>query len=171
MGHYENFSVASWLIPRQLRRHFFHVYAYCRWSDDLADESESVEQAEHRLLWWQRELDQGFSGLSRHPVMIALHETVKQFRLSQEPFNDLLSAFRQDQKKFRYEDDASLEDYCRRSANPVGRIILAIAGVNDAHCYALSDQICTGLQLANFLPGHQTGRRNQPDIFAAIALV
>lgn len=150
LSHYENFSVASWLIPAHLRVHFFHVYAYCRWSDDLADESATPQIATERLDWWQSELNACFQGKAIHPVMIALRETVKQFQLSQKPFDDLLSAFRQDQIVRRYADDSAVEAYCERSANPVGRIVLGLAGVNDDRCLKWSDQICTGLQIANF---------------------
>jgi squalene synthase HpnC len=148
--HYENFSVASYLLPIDLRRHFQHVYAFCRWSDDLADESSTTAEATARLSWWQEQLDDCFQGQPRHPVMIALQATIRTFQLESTPFRDLLSAFLQDQTVVRYEDDAQLIDYCRRSANPVGRILLAMARVDAPTCLAWSDQICTGLQLANF---------------------
>ncbi len=150
LSHYENFSIASWLIPKPMRCHFYHIYAYCRWSDDLADESPSPDQAIERLSWWQSELDACFRGKARHPVMVALRSTIQTFELSKQPFDDLLSAFRQDQAVNRYENDNQLLDYCRRSANPVGRILLQMAQVNMPECYRWSDQICTGLQLANF---------------------
>jgi squalene synthase HpnC len=149
-SHYENFSIASCLIPKSLRRHLYHVYAYCRWSDDLADESDSPAQAIERLAWWQDELDNCFQGQGNHPVMIALKSTIHTFGLSKQPFDDLLSAFRQDQIVTRYDSDDQLHDYCRRSANPVGRIILQMARVDAPECLEWSDQICTGLQLANF---------------------
>lgn len=149
-SHYENFSVASRLLPKVLRPHFQHIYAYCRWSDDLADESESPQQALEKLDGWQKELDACFQGRPAHPIMIALHTTIRQFDLKPEPFNDLLSAFRQDQTVLRYESDERLVDYCRRSANPVGRILLGLARTDSPECLAWSDSICTGLQLANF---------------------
>ncbi len=171
LSHYENFSIASFLIPKHLRRHFFHVYAFCRWSDDLADESSDELQALERLNWWQSQLDDCFQGIEEnsenprffrgakgdnavgsagHPVMVALRSTVVAFQLSRQPFDDLLSAFRQDQTTQRYETDDLLYDYCRRSANPVGRILLQMAKVDRRECLEWSDHICTGLQLANF---------------------
>jgi squalene synthase HpnC len=149
-SHYENFSVASWLLPKSLRRHFQHVYAYCRWSDDLADQSPDPKEALRRLDWWQSELNDCFLGKAKHPVMIALTETIREYQLQQKPFDDLLSAFRQDQSITRYDSDSQLIDYCQRSANPVGRILLSLAKVGEAECLAWSDDICTGLQLANF---------------------
>lgn len=151
VSHYENFSVASCLVPKSLRRHLHHIYAYCRWSDDLADESASRNQATERLAWWQKELDNCFLGVEiKHPVMIALKSTVQAFGLSKQPFDDLLSAFHQDQIVDRYATDDQLLDYCRRSANPVGRILLQMANIDSHDCLEWSDQICTGLQLANF---------------------
>ncbi len=164
LSHYENFSVASWFVPKLLRPHLFHVYAYCRWSDDLADESVDPSQALERLSWWQGQLDDCFRGFDeggarptanavgpvRHPVMLALRSTIETFSLSKQPFDDLLSAFRQDQTVHRYENDNQLVDYCRRSANPVGRILLQMAMVDKPECFQWSDHICTGLQLANF---------------------
>ncbi len=150
VAHYENFSVASWLLPRDIRPHFYHVYAYCRWSDDLADESPNQTEALKRLDWWQSELDRCFAGAASHPVFVALQATLKKFRLDQKPFNDLLSAFRQDQVVNRYDTDEQLNDYCQRSANPVGRIVLQLARVDSAQCLAWSDSICTSLQLVNF---------------------
>ena len=149
-SHYENFSIASLLLPKSLRRHFQHIYAYCRWSDDLADESPDTKEALRRLDWWQSQLNECFQGHAVHPVMLALAETIGEFKLTQQPFNDLLSAFRQDQSIVRYDDDLQLLDYCQRSANPVGRILLSLAKVTDPQSIAWSDDICTGLQLANF---------------------
>jgi squalene synthase HpnC len=150
LSHYENFSVASRLIPKNLRRHFFHVYAYCRYSDDLGDESRSPQEALDRLDSWQVELNDCFEGRPRHPIMIALAETIEKFSLRKKPFDDLISAFQQDQTVVRYETDDQLLDYCRRSANPVGRILLGLANVTSDRSMELSDAICSGLQLANF---------------------
>ncbi len=149
-SHYENFSIASQLLPKSLRRHFHHIYAYCRWSDDLADESPDTDEALRRLDWWQSQLNDCFQGQATHPVMIALAETIGEFKLAPQPFHDLLSAFRQDQSIVRYDSDRQLLDYCQRSASPVGRILLSLAKVNDPQCIAWSDEICIGLQLANF---------------------
>lgn len=150
ISHYENFSIASWLIPREIRPHFHHIYAYCRWSDDLADESSDKIEALKRLDWWQSELDRCFAGEATHPVFIALRSTLIEYRLDQQPFNDLLSAFRQDQLVNRYDTDEQLKDYCQRSANPVGRILLQLAKVESEQCFTWSDSICTSLQLVNF---------------------
>lgn len=149
-SHYENFAVASWLLPRQLRPHFYHIYAYCRWSDDLADEIGNEELAADLLDWWEGELRACYAGQARHPVFVALRETILEFEIPPEPFHDLLSAFRQDQHVGRYETFDDLLDYCRRSANPVGRLVLYLGRAHDEDRARLSDAICTGLQLANF---------------------
>jgi squalene synthase HpnC len=148
--HYENFSIASRLLPRNLRQHFYNVYAYCRWSDDLADEIPDPQESLRLLTWWQDELTACFDGRANHPVFIALHDTVSRFNIPMEPFCDLLAAFRQDQTVHRYETWESVIDYCRRSANPVGRIVLYLGGYRDRDRQALSDHTCTALQLANF---------------------
>lgn len=149
-SHYENFLVASVLLPRRLRQPFFDVYAFCRTADDLADESPTPLVATERLADFQRQLDAAFAGSPDSDLFVALAETAITFDLPQTPFDDLLSAFRQDQVKTRYADHDELVDYCRRSADPVGRIVLMLGGVTDGDSIALSDQICTGLQLANF---------------------
>ncbi|MFO1065022.1 MAG: squalene synthase HpnC [Pirellulales bacterium] len=151
LTHYENFHVAGLLLPRELRQDFYNVYAYCRWSDDLGDEIGDSSQSLRLLSWWEEELDRCFAGSASHPVMIALHSTVNKIGCSPQPFHDLLSAFRQDQSVTRYDTRDSLVDYCRRSADPVGRLVLCLAGVTvDTEMLRLSDSICTGLQLANF---------------------
>ncbi len=161
-SHYENFTVASWLLPRRLRPHFYHVYAYCRWSDDLADEVQPAAASLALLDWWQAELDDCYRGATRHPVFVALRETIGQFDLPREPFVDLLTAFRRDQQQTRYDTMDELLDYCRYSANPVGRLVLQLDGSYDASRAKLSDSICTGLQLINFWQDirrdHQRGR-------------
>jgi squalene synthase HpnC len=149
-SHYENFSVASFLVPRRLRQHFYNIYAYCRWSDDLADEVGDSAKSRELLNWWQGLLTDCYAGKVRHPVFVALRSTLDQYPIPIEPFANLLSAFLQDQSVSRYADDATLMDYCNRSANPVGRIILALAKVDDPQCLVWSDHICTGLQRANF---------------------
>lgn len=149
-AHPENFIVASILLPRSLKQDFHNIYAYCRWSDDLADETGAPQAAMHLLDWWQRELEQSLSSPPRHPILLALRQTIQRHNLDLDPFLQLLSAFRQDQQTLRYTDDAQLLDYCRRSANPVGRILLQLARAVTPASLALSDAICTGLQLANF---------------------
>ena len=147
---YENFTVVSILLPKRLRQDFFNVYAFCRWSDNLADEVASPELSLKLLDWWGEQLRLCPQGKSMHPVMIALQDTLARHQLSTELFSDLLVAFKQDQVCFRYENEAALLGYCRYSANPVGRILLGLSGVHSAETDALSDDVCTGLQLANF---------------------
>ncbi|MGH9539875.1 MAG: squalene synthase HpnC [Terriglobales bacterium] len=149
-SHYENFSVASWFLPARLRQHFFNVYAYCRISDDLGDEVGDPEASLHLLDEWQSELEACYGGTPRHPVFVALAETVRTFDIPQQPFIDLLNAFRQDQRIQRYETFEALLGYCRYSANPVGRLVLYLCGYRDVERQALSDCTCTALQLANF---------------------
>lgn len=147
--HYENFAVASFLLPRHLLRHFHNVYAYCRWADDLADETADGE-ALPLLRWWREELLRCYRGRSRHPVMVALQETIERFDIPAEPFLDLLVAFEQDQRVKRYDTYAQLEDYCRHSANPVGRLVLYLCESFREENARLSDHVCTALQLTNF---------------------
>lgn len=148
--HYENFTVASWCAPAPLRQHLCHIYAYCRWADDLADEVARPADSLALLDWWQQQLEACYAGSAEHPVFVALQETIRQFAIPAEPFQDLLSAFRQDQLQTRYETFAQLLDYCRRSANPVGRLVLYLGRCATPPAIQRSDSICTGLQLANF---------------------
>ncbi len=149
--HYENFQVVHLFLPHHLRDHFASLYAYCRWADDLADEAKTPEEATHLLGWWQQQLDAMEQGQNAtHPVFVALAATVQAKQLSFAPLHDLLSAFRQDQQTTRYATWRELDDYCRRSANPVGRLVLELADVRDDVSMALSDFVCTGLQLINF---------------------
>jgi squalene synthase HpnC len=148
--HYENFTVASWLLPRALKQHFANVYAYCRWADDLADETGDSDEGLALLDWWEAQLRACYAGQADHPVLIALAETVHQFGIPPDPFTDLLVAFRQDQRVTRYETTEQLLQYCRHSANPVGRLVLYLGRCHDEGRARLSDAICTGLQLANF---------------------
>ena len=152
--HYENFTVVSWLLPKRLRQHFCNIYAFCRWADDLADETGDARQSALLLDWWENQLldcyAEGHEDCVRHPVFVALAETIHRYRILAAPFRDLISAFQQDQHVTRYETANDVLDYCRRSANPVGRLILCLGGVRDPESERLSDCICTGLQLANF---------------------
>ncbi len=148
--HYENFSVASWFLPKNLRQHFFNVYAYCRISDDLGDEVGDADASLELLDQWERELDACYEASPRHPVFVALAETVHSLDIPKQPFADLLTAFRQDQRVTRYETFDDLLGYCRYSANPVGRLVLYVCGYRDAERQQLSDFTCTALQLANF---------------------
>jgi len=148
--HYENFSVASWFLPRRLRQHFFNVYAYCRISDDLGDEVGDAAASLELLDQWQRELDACYAGGPKHPVFVALAETVRQFDIPRHEFSDLLIAFRQDQSVTRFETFDDVLAYCRYSANPVGHLVLYLCGYRDPERQQLSDFTCTALQLANF---------------------
>jgi len=184
-SHYENFSVLSRLVPADWRDDFAAVYAFCRWADDLADETGSDAAARERsvrlLAWWRAELNRCFAEPGtgpEHPVFVALRRTVRRHAatLSVEPFANLIDAFQQDQRVTAYQTWDQLIDYCSRSADPVGRIVLAIGGYGDtpdnATLIRLSDRTCTALQLINFwqdvrrdllerdrvyLPSHETG--------------
>ncbi len=149
-SHYENFHVASWFLPKALRPHFHSIYAYCRISDDLGDEVGNTAQALALLDMWGRELDACYEGRTRHPVFVALAETIRVRGIPKEPFADLLTAFRQDQRVTRYETMDDVLQYCRYSANPVGRLVLYACGYADEERFKLSDATCSALQLANF---------------------
>lgn len=148
--HYENFHVASWFLPKRLRSHFHAIYAYCRVSDDLGDETGDREQSLALLDMWGAELEGCYRGETRHPVFVALAETIRACDIPIRPFADLLVAFRRDQRKVRMESMAEVLDYCRYSANPVGQLVLYVCGYRDAERFKLSDYTCTALQLANF---------------------
>lgn len=174
-SHYENFSVATWFLPERVRPHFYSVYAYCRISDDLGDEVGDANESLRLLDEWEAELNATYMSLvqpapidvrmnveklepgprpphvgPRHPVFIALRETIRECDIPREPFADLLTAFRQDQRVGRYETFEDVLGYCRYSANPVGRLVLYTCGYRDEYRQQLSDCTCTALQLANF---------------------
>jgi squalene synthase HpnC len=149
-SHYENFHVASWFLPKRFRPHFHAIYAYCRVSDDLGDEVGNREQSLALLDLWGAELDACYQGVTRHPVFVALAETIRACDIPKEPFADLLVAFRQDQTVTRFATMDEVLGYCRYSANPVGRLVLYACGYRDAERFALSDHTCSALQLANF---------------------
>jgi squalene synthase HpnC len=148
--HYENFNVASWLLPKELHQHFYNLYAYCRWADDLGDEVPDTQRALQLLDWWEDELHTCYAGHPSHSVFVALHETIVAKNIPQQPFADLLKAFRFDQTNKRYPTWNHVLDYCVYSANPVGRLVLYLCGYRDQHRQRLSDATCTALQLANF---------------------
>jgi squalene synthase HpnC len=148
--HYENFSVATWFLPKSLRQHFFNIYSYCRISDDLGDETGDPQASLRLLDDWEAELNACYSGQPRHPVFVALAETVRILDIPRQPFADLLKAFRLDQTVTRYPRFEDLLGYCRYSANPVGHLVLYVCGYRDAERQGLSDFTCTALQLANF---------------------
>jgi len=148
--HYENFNVVSWLLPKELHQHLYNVYAYCRWADDLGDEILDTSRALELLDWWERELDACYAGSPSHAVFVAVRETVVAKDIPKQPFADLLKAFRQDQTVKRYPTWDAVLDYCRYSANPVGRLVLYLCGYRDEERQRLSDATCTALQVANF---------------------
>ena len=145
-SHYENFTVASWLMPRAMRKHMHAIYAYARMADDFADEDRDPAKLDE----WERELDLAYAGVPRHPVFVALADTARRFDIPREPFADLLRAFRSDLDFRGFETLDDLLGYSRYSANPVGRLVLYLFGYRDAERQRLSDQVCSGLQLANF---------------------
>lgn len=149
-NHYENFSVATWFLPKRLRQHFYNVYAYCRISDDLGDEVGDPRASLQLLNAWQQELEACYAGSPKHPVFVALSETVQAFEIPKHEFSDLLTAFRQDQTVTRYKSFDDLLGYCNNSANPVGHLVLYLCGYKDSERQLLSDFTCTALQLANF---------------------
>ena len=148
--HYENFNVVSWLLPKALHQHFYNLYAYCRWADDLGDEVPNAARALEVLAWWEHELDACYAGKPSHAVFVALRETIVAKDIPKQPFADLLKAFRQDQTVKRYPDWNAALGYCVNSANPVGRLVLYLCGYRDEQRQRLSDATCTALQLANF---------------------
>jgi squalene synthase HpnC len=150
--HYENFHVATFFLPKRVRPHFESVYAFCRVSDDLGDEVGDTTTALRLLQAWGRMLDECYDApeRSRHPVFVALRETIVACDLPRGLFHDLLRAFIQDQIKTVYQTWDEAVEYSRYSANPVGRLVLMVCGYRDEERARLSDKICTGLQLANF---------------------
>jgi squalene synthase HpnC len=148
--HYENFHVATWFLPKALRPHFHAIYAYCRVSDDLGDEVGNAAVALALLEQWGEELDACYAGTMRHPVFVALAETIRACSIPKEPFADLLVAFRRDQVVTRYATMEEVLEYCHYSANPVGRLVLYACGEADEEKFRLSDATCSALQLANF---------------------
>lgn len=147
--HYENFSVASRLLPAPVRLDLARVYAYCRVTDDLGDESGGA--AGDRLARWLGDVEALFAGRAPvHPVLVALRETVSRHALPARPFRDLIAANVHDQRVAAYDTWPELEAYCALSAAPVGRVVLRLLGIHEPEAERLSDDVCTGLQLANF---------------------
>ena len=145
-SHYENFTIASWLMPRAMRPHMHAIYAYARIADDFADEAKSLAKLDE----WECELDAAYAGTPRHPVFVALAHTARRFDIPREPFADLLRAFRFDINFSGFDTIDDLLGYARYSANPVGRLVLYLFGYRDPERQRLSDLVCSGLQLANF---------------------
>ncbi len=144
----ENFLIGSFLVKRVLRPHFYSIYAFCRGVDDLGDESLGERMSELKV--WEEHLQRCYTGKPHHPWFIALQNTIQSFDIPREPFHKLIEANRQDQRVNRYSDFDSLLEYCDLSANPVGHLMLYLFGHDDAEMMRLADQVCTGLQLANF---------------------
>jgi squalene synthase HpnC len=149
-SHYENFSVVSFLLPRRLRQDFCNVYAFCRTADDLADEVRDRSTALDCLAAFRDQARAMYDGVPTAAIFVALAETVHRHNIPVTPFLDLIDAFEQDQRVSRYETFEQVVDYCRRSADPVGRLVLYMCGYSDAERQRLSDKTCTALQLANF---------------------
>jgi squalene synthase HpnC len=146
--HYENFSVGTRLIPRELRKHFYSVYAFCRGVDDLGDEATGDRFT--MLDEWERQLHQCYDGAPEHPFFVALQQTIRQFDIPRKPFLKLVEANRRDQRVLKHPDYEELLEYCDHSANPVGHLVLYIFGHREPELHKLSDSTCTALQLANF---------------------
>jgi len=149
-SHYENFTIGSLFLPRPLSQHIYNIYAFSRYADDLADEGVSPAANLRRLSAWEQQLLQCYPGEPQHPIFVALADTIQTFDIPLQLFRDLLAAFRQDQTTTRYNSFADLLNYCRNSANPVGRIYLYLFRLTDPERFIFSDAICTALQLTNF---------------------
>ena len=149
-GNYENFSVVSRLLPHNLIPHFHAVYSFCRWADDLGDETGGGENALKLLKWWRSELQDCYAERPYHPIFVALSSTIRQFHIPEQLFKDLIFAFEQDQMVLEYQTFEQLLKYCKYSANPVGRLVLILWESFDEEKGVYSDHICTALQLANF---------------------
>jgi len=147
-SHYENFPVGLW-VPKEKRRYVYALYAFARAADDFADEPAYEGMRLEKLDQWEQRLHAAYAGEALDPIFVAIRETVRRLHVPKELLLDLLSAFRQDTAKSRYETWEELRDYCRRSANPVGRLVLMVFEEKDPGLPALSDSICTALQLAN----------------------
>jgi squalene synthase HpnC len=153
VDHYENFPVASWLLPNRLRRPAEAIYLFARSADDIADEGDAPRATRlEQLATYQTELDRIERGeTTTHPVFVPLATAIRSHAIPLAPFRDLLSAFAQDVEKIRYANFGEVMDYCRRSANPVGRLMMHLYGDHDPRHQAYSDAICSSLQLINFL--------------------
>lgn len=150
-GHYENFPVASVLIPKRLRPHVCAIYAFSRAADDVADEGDAPpEQRLRQLDEWEQNLDDACNGNPSGPVFTALAATIRQHSIPVQLLRDLLAAFRMDARNDGYATMADLLFYCRHSANPIGRLVLHLFGLATPERVRLSDMVCTGLQLVNF---------------------
>ena len=166
--HYENFHVATWFLPRRIRPYFESIYAFSRVADDLGDEVADTATATRLLAEWRAMLHQCYTQpeASTHPVFVALRATIDETEVPHRLFDDLITAFEMDQRTTHHESLESLVEYSRYSANPVGRMVLWVSGYQDEERAALSDLVCTGLQLTNFwqdvVEDFDRGRRYLP---------
>ncbi|WP_255462229.1 squalene synthase HpnC [Granulicella sp. WH15] len=166
--HYENFHVATWFLPKRVRPYFQSIYAFSRVADDLGDEVADPVLAANLLTTWQGMLDECYDepARSRHPVFVALQQTIAETGVPRQLFSDLIHAFQMDQTVTRYESLEQLIGYSRYSANPVGRLVLWVSGYRDEERGLLSDKVCTALQLVNFwqdvVEDWERGRRYLP---------
>ena len=147
-GRHENFTVVSWFFPKRIRPSMYAVYAFCRHTDDLGDETPGDRLA--LLDAWEDDLKRCFGGEPHHPIFVALQENIQQHHIPAEPFLELIEANRMDQRVRRYETYAEVCNYCEYSANSVGRMVLRVFGYADNESERLSDATCTALQLTNF---------------------
>lgn len=163
-GHYENFPVASLLLPKEKRKYVYAIYAFARAADDFADEEGIEGGAAKRLALldeWNGKLKDCYGSKAYDPIFIALAKTVEDNRIPIEPLENLLNAFRQDVMKQRYKRFDELLEYCKNSANPVGRLVLMIFGCHDEEFFKYSDKLCTALQLTNFWQDVEVDLRKQ----------
>ena len=167
-SHYENFHVATWFVPRRARPHIESIYAFSRVADDLSDEVADRETATRLLGEWRTLLGECYDhpAASRHPVFVALHQTIVETGVPKQLFADLISAFEMDQVVTMHPSLHDLLGYSKLSANPVGRLVLWVSGYHDERRALLSDKVCTALQLANFwqdvVEDWERGRRYLP---------
>ena len=166
--HYENFPVISFLIPKELQKHIAVIYWFARTADDLADEGNLPQEERLKLLdEFENNFTRVLNGVSQNDIESALVNTIQEKKLSQSLFYDLLKAFKQDVIKKRYQNFDEVLDYCKHSANPVGRLILELFDIRNDECFRLSDKICTALQLTNFYQDlnvdYQKGRIYLPE--------
>jgi len=150
-SHYENFPVVLFTIPKEIRKHIAVVYQFARQADDIADEGNfTTETRLEKLNEYENDFNLSLTGKPKNDFWLALKNTIEKFSIEEKLFLDLISAFKQDVIKNRYETFEELLDYCSRSANPVGRLLLKIFNVNNIEAITASDKICTALQLTNF---------------------
>ncbi len=165
-SHYENFTVVSAALPRHLWQDFYNIYAFCRHADDLADEISETTASLRALADFRSDLLRIYHNVPpQHPINLALADTIRRFDIPADPFLHLIDAFEQDQRVNRYQTYAQVLDYCTRSADPVGRLVLYLIGYRDPERQRLSDYTCTALQLTNFWQDVARDYRNRNRIY------